>query len=126
MQDLIARLEAATGPSRELDAVVFCAAVHPEHKPARNFFYKNRDEWGIFISNHPRPGLTFHDAPRYTASIDAALTLMPDGCEWNLAWNSGFAFVEVGDPLLHMEAEHKVIAIALVIAALKARIGEKK
>lgn len=78
-QACIARIEAATGADRELDAWIFCAAEHPDKKPQRNFFYKNRDEWGVFVTNQPEPGLVFHDAPHYTASIDAALTLVPEG-----------------------------------------------
>jgi len=75
MKELIAELERAEEGSRKLDALVFCAALHPDKKPERNFFYTNREEWGVFVTNQPRPGITFHDAPHYTTNLQDALGL---------------------------------------------------
>lgn len=123
LEALVKRLEGEVGPDRELDAWIFCAVRYPHLKPSRNFFYKNRDEWGVFVTNQPEPGTTFHDAPLYTASIDAALTLLPaPDWEWSLSWDDTGARCEVGDPLLYMDGEAPTAPLAVCIAACKARI----
>ena len=55
--ELLARLESADGPDRELDAMI-------QHR----------------ITSGVGCGAAQDAPPRYTASIDAALTLVPDGC----------------------------------------------
>ena len=57
---LIADLEAATGPRRELDARIRVATGHPAHRDVASC-------------------LCCRCSPYYTASIDAALTLVPEG-----------------------------------------------
>lgn len=59
MRDLIDRLEKATGPSVSLNRAIWCA-LNPGQDPTT---YNGDPRW--------KP---------YTASIDAALTLKPDGC----------------------------------------------
>ena len=128
---LIERLEAAETGSRELDGDIaemvqpdelqHCQAAHLNtlkrfsHWPAR---------WGRSVPTH-----FDWDAPHYTTSIDAALTLVPEG------WNGK---VEFGVPVEDkQEAElwnykfypdgrevfgsGNTSALALCIAALKAR-----
>lgn len=68
MNDLISRLSAATGPSRELDAGIALANGWA-HRTMPNGERYWRSPTGVIC---PQP-------PRYTASIDAALTLMPEG-----------------------------------------------
>lgn len=75
MTDLATRIEQATGPDRELDAEIFIAVCWPD--------------WRVQAScdNFPeevRPGRIqepngcgWRNAPTYTASIDAAMTLAP-------------------------------------------------
>lgn len=109
VEELIARLEKATGPDRESDLECW-------------WYGKANNDGQPMDADYRKANLTMDDAPRYTSSIDAALTLLgDDSWEWNLAWNSGFAFAEVGDPLLYLEGEAKTPALALCIAALKAR-----
>lgn len=128
LSNLIARLEAAKEGSRELDAWIFCSVEHPDKKPEHNLFYKNREEWGVFVSNAPSPGMTFHDAPHYTTSLDAALTLVPDGMCWRydsaLGWaqifDLGRSPIEVADSG-DAELTSYHAPLALCIAALKAR-----
>jgi hypothetical protein len=60
--------------------------------------------------------------PRYTASIDVALTLVPEGWAWGLWVNEtgpGGAHCDKGEE--RFVAKHLHPAIALCIAALKAR-----
>lgn len=79
MKDLIAKLEAATGPSRELDAEIDCAVRFPDLRPARPDDHKEHQR-----SYPPSAGYIwcptgFLMASSYTSSIDAALTLVPEG-----------------------------------------------
>lgn len=73
MEELIARIEAASGPDRELDgdiAELTGAVPGWVSMGRRNFstWSSGRDSW---------------DAPRYTVSLDDAMTLVPAG------WKSG-------------------------------------
>lgn len=119
LSDLIARLEKATGPDRKLDCAIykFLGAKPPSKK-------------------HPlywiAPGNTtqhYESLIRcYTASIDAALDLVPEGWSVDLVqhrgnignvarvYNDGLS----DEPLFICHAT-KPLAIALCIAALKAR-----
>ncbi len=105
LKSLIAKLETAKKGSRELD-------------------------WDItIIIEFPRNG----SAPPYTTSLDAALTLVPEGCyETILSWNSmksefGYCRMNVRGPFgkhgWHEDriGEGKTPALAICIAALKAR-----
>lgn len=68
--ELIAALEAATGPSRELDAEIAALmglAVEVQ-----------QDEMLDVLWKHPN-GKVRCDPPRFTASLDAAMTLMQEG-----------------------------------------------
>ena len=63
--ELIAALEKATGPSRELDEELDRI--------------RNPDEWFMRDCHAPEGNSVWGwDSPHYTASIDAALTLVPD------------------------------------------------
>lgn len=101
MDDLIARLEAAEGPDRELDGDIAIMM--------RPGFYPNRD-------------IAQKDAPRYSSSIDAALTLVPEGYGRLdiMIIENGHTYVsrDVGS---EYDAEGKIPPLAICIAALKAR-----
>jgi len=117
--DLLTRLEKATGPDRELDeALAEIAEWDPDEHHGE-------------------------DLPHYTASIDAALTLVPEGWQWQISTrapepHAGRAYVHNGE--LQMtgagmarnpayraaETTAPTPAIALCIAALRARIAEKE
>ena len=69
---LAERVEAASGPSRELDAEVGRAlSVAPKIVPV----YKR----GHYTGGDPVKLRDKEEWPRFTASIDAALTLVPNG-----------------------------------------------
>ena len=70
MEDLIKRIEAADGPDRGLDAEI-CEAM--------GFTVVGHYRRG---SNEPIRGYSWQPVPRYTSSIDAAMTLVPEG--WRL------------------------------------------
>lgn len=100
LQDLIERLEKATGPDRDLDFAMFEA----------------------FVERVLCATCGYLDRPYYTSSIDAALTLVPERMGWqvNASHNgeSFYAFAFVGRGSYE---EAATPAIALCIAALKAR-----
>lgn len=105
MKDLIAKLEAATEGSRKLDAAIQYALT---------------EEIAI-------------DLPRYTTSIDAALSLVPDGVYLDLLSRSGkngnfewdCTLKESALPYRTFRTDERVGKetgpLALCIAALKAR-----
>lgn len=111
--DLIAALEAAAGPSRELDALVW--------------LYVRPEEWQGMINHVSGPPESY--APRYSFSIDVALTLVPDvlGTMWDVAKYPGeqaAAYVgQHGNPCREFVIA-KTPALALCIAALKAGEGK--
>ena len=79
---LIERVEAATGPDREIDAVVWRVVLMPQLPFYREFdgrvmldvrhgLGEGGPDW-----RHPSPYDQSRYPPNYTASLDAALTLM--------------------------------------------------
>lgn len=102
LSDLIARVEAASGPDRELDLAIY-RELHPmsdidritAHRrglDAREGYtwdilggavvFERRDADGRCPFNG---GYTL---PFYTASIDAALTLLPKGMDWSCGFSN--------------------------------------
>jgi len=115
--DLIAlaeRVEAAERPSRELDAQIHFA-IHARIKPL------GTETWA-FVAQ------TFN-IPRYTASVDAAQKLVPDGCVWFAGTDHevpGMAHVNwpgitTDDRPANYDTQAASPALALCAAALRAR-----
>lgn len=112
MDDLIKRIEAATAESAE------------------------REELGIAINEALDIASYITDDGDPTQSIDAALTLVPDGFEWCLEYQAGhhvscesecmIAIAKLGDPCFDWEATAATPALALCAAALKARQQEQE
>ena len=125
--ELIARLEAATGPCRELDAAIALAKGWIQYGP--NWFTPPN----LTVKHHKS------ELPRYTASIDAALTLVPANALWGVKalWDQGpdanggpkayrgsVDVYEVRDGLFWKDNHLSLAptpALAICIAALKAR-----
>lgn len=115
--DLAARCEAAEGPDRELDCLIR-ETLDPRWKP----------EWRVLYYGKPTgehvdrdDGDRFVASPNYTASIDAAMKLVPEGWEWELE-NTGSdtfgPFVAKFGQLRDVEA--KTLPLAICAAALRA------
>lgn len=122
MDDLIAKLEAATEGSRELDVeIVF--ALYPES------VYRPQcvgDE-PIFWSEPYYK----RECPAFTTSLDAALTLVPEGQGWGvLAGEPGTdgvfhnAYVTKPRDVPLQSGPCRTPALALCIAALNARAAQ--
>lgn len=145
LADLISRLEAATGPDRELDArIVLALNIRPDWAktdPAELIAMREPlvapDTWTVSVG-YCGPSLVFLP---YTASIDAALTLVPEGWFWRVGRTSiyqAWAFISSTHPD-HGEPGRNEFAwkreeweppshpaLALCIAALKARAALAK
>lgn len=130
MKELIERLTAATGPSRELDEAIFEAAHGRQRR---------RSTFEQYEPSEPLPD--------YTASLDSALTLVPKGWTtqiygggWLRDWTVTIRSPDIkyrrsgggqGGPddyvLIPIEGQDasgiqcKTAALALCIAALRAR-----
>jgi hypothetical protein len=101
MRELAERCEKATGPDRDLDAEID-KAIHP-------------DDWTDGLWFDP----SRHDLPAYTASLDAAMSLVPEG----MLWLAGYAVD--GRAIATVDFDHQraaaTPALALCAAALRAR-----
>jgi hypothetical protein len=154
MTDLIARLEALTKPSRELDGEIYAAQspphlvheadgivwvasrytmhINPDGSERKIDTWKKSKKWcddqGLCY------GAAVQDAPKYTSSIDAALSLVPTG--WRICdLQDASLFKDIASVVAidnapsyepwHFRNERGMAAtpaIALCIAALKAGV----
>jgi hypothetical protein len=118
MDELIKRLEAATGPDRELDNLITLAAGYTiaqkcmPHAP--DTYYTPKKKYiGV--------------AQRFTESIDAALTLVPEGWTRAVDATAPECGIEVRlfspDDTDEAIGDHANEAVAACIAALRARVA---
>ncbi len=124
MDALIAALEAATEGSRELDDAVFLA-THPDQGTTS----EDGEYW--YAAHLDEDGGPWMLLPFYTTSLDAALTLVPEGWGWTIEWDSITAVRppdSEGDDDLAIWGltPNGTPALALCIAALKARQAMKE
>ena len=107
---LAARVEQAAEGSRTLDEVISCA-IFPELRAVN-------DGETIWIMHGQRVRIL-----DYSDSLDAALSLVPEGWPWQLASNnSAIVFKIDGDKTVaHWEGRAATPALALTAAALRAR-----
>jgi hypothetical protein len=135
MAELMTKLEQATEGSRELDAEIATAIRYMDPK-AQEWMRRWENigpmpNWpGRIACWHSDGQVAVHwDVPHYTTSLDAALTLVPEGAEWNLIKllhpddMVGYS-ADVGLPteVRWFQASARTTpALALCIAALKAR-----
>lgn len=120
MKDIIAKLEALTGPDLEVDAEIHCAI-----NPSAPWVI---DKWGC-VNETDATGQYFVKqiaVPKYTESLDAALGLVGDRsyCIWHDAKAGKYAAIVGELDLLKME-EAATAELALVKAALKAIAAEE-
>jgi len=117
---LLERLEALTGPCRECDALIGVALGWFKSEPNKGWPEKV-DYIDIRGGQITYPGSGFDQlVPAYTASIDAAMTLVPEGCDkWAV---SGRNAATVNERHAVVQWSYAATpAIALCIAALKVR-----
>jgi hypothetical protein len=129
IKQLIGRLEALEAPCRKVDMLIETLQTGNRQHPYLV---------GINIDDKPDAGRRTYPTPRYTASIDAAMTLVPRGNfdqDWGRSTrykSEGFKLWQVRIALETVEqdpqelgpvalGEHDTPAIALCIAALRAQ-----
>ncbi|SHK23846.1 hypothetical protein SAMN02745194_04521 [Roseomonas rosea] len=126
-RDLAARLEAAEGASRELDEAIMHALFDREERhigaeeeqddgswaPVKDRVWVNRTT-GKWVSTH---------ALNFTSSLDAALTLLPEGGEWSRhrGANDRMTMAVWAPGMVSIYAQAATPALALAAAALRAR-----
>lgn len=126
--DLAARVEALSGPDRAVDEDIHEAlGWAPVENPTKAMGLLNR--W-----RRPDETLTGHEGPPcVTASLDAAMMLVPEGCAPVIDWSAykgqpGIyweAFVQrIEDGKAVGTAEASTPALALTAAALRAKAGQ--
>lgn len=125
-QELIVALEKATGPDRELDALIYCATNAPPEGADKIWAVGVDVFWAGGTVKQGPLFLKGVNLPAYTSSIDAAMTLVPEGwyCVEILRDNEGEWVPRLHQNkrgLLSAHANHPRLSIALCIAALKAR-----
>ena len=123
MTDLLERIEAATEGSRELDKDI-ASQVHPGTDWDKR--YTANVGWG-----HPdfNRVMRANPVPHYTTSIDAALTLVPEGwgfkADCGLGYGNECTVGHVGENKMYDQpdgwAKAATPALALCAASLRAR-----
>lgn len=126
---LAERVEAATGADRLLDAQIWLAVAMGEIQSgiarASGIWPKgcSEEEWSR------RESLWITDnAPRFSASLDAALALCPQGHWWNVGQDTDFAWANLtpwGTDKTIEALNCATPALALCAAALKARAASE-
>ena len=116
-KQLAVRIEAASGPDRGLDAAIArevgwgCVVRDPQ---AGGNWYCWRKEY--------RSG-EWMPLPHYTASLDAAMMLVPEGHLWHVSGglNWGYVTIESGDDRIEdFKGNAATPALALSAAAIRA------
>lgn len=137
---LLSRLQMLCAPDRDLDAEIAVAIFRTVSTADDLVTARQRDKKGgdathpghYFISS--RSGMSARMAPLYTASVDAALLLLPPDCDWLIGRGQVLPDeppfgVQVFPPrsgrMIEMppalaEGEHPDLAVAICIAAIAA------
>ena len=120
LSELIELVEKAKGPSRELDTLIEIAISPDEARMP--WSCKGGHVSRLCGDQHWRDG----HARKFTASIDAALTLLPEGHDWSLFADNGSAMAgcqPASDDGCDMtDVPGATPALALVAACLKASL----
>ena len=133
LNDLIERVQKATGPDREIDALVAVwrhgtVSTGDDLIYARAPYKDERCAWGTFWSVE-RSGMSLRTAPKFTDSLDEVVALiekeMP-GAAWSLTNLYGTARAELplnGGDLDSRSAHRKDgnVVLALLTAFLRAK-----
>lgn len=136
--ELAARCEAATGPDRELDEAVWEGLGNCSHKRTKYYFIEDGNDYdsGHTCLDCGKDTYGVSKALAYTASLDAAMTLVPEGCgfairhhpelirkTWCEVWSHEYA--DPGnDPPDWFKASGATPALALTATAIRALAGE--
>lgn len=129
LRELIERLEKVTGPDRELDAAIHERAVGL--RMYDSIYERGGDLCLRYYADSTGP--SYRRLPRYTESMDDAVTLVPEGLAWTLGQNVHHRYWQARINNLDDDGRPQSIGysglkgnrtapLALCIAALKARV----
>lgn len=137
LEALIVRLEAAVGPDRELDADIDVTVRPGEIRWKQAIGTMEMYPTVKRASSNYVGGFVLEYVPAYTASIDAALTLVPEGWrlyglsdqthfQSNCGWHAGVDqyFGRVCMPHNIHSVQAPTAPLAICIASLRARLAE--
>ena len=123
LEELASRCEDATGPDHDLDWAI-TQVRHPSANP-----HPRNPALFLLCDGHFR-----RSDFNYTASLDAAMSLVPEGLEWHIDHRLGKGMspayaslwgIGARDIDRHFNATGKTPALALCAAALRALAKEK-
>lgn len=128
---LIQELEAAKEGSRLLDA-----RIHEDAQPDQSLRAKFERAASRPVADVGMPTIIPDSVPHYTTSLDAALSLVPGGVGFIIGTDGDTHYAQIISELefecdegsscaVHSEAQAASPALALCIAALKARAPEE-
>ena len=131
LEALIARVVEGTGPDRELDAEIHAATLYIKPIIPEAVVTRECQENGFYARHHvpgsPGGVLYWHQAPPFTGSLDAALTLVPEGWSWFVAmrhylapFGAAGSVWQAGQQRGIFTADAATPARALIAACLKA------
>ncbi len=141
LMDLADRVEKAQGADRELDAAIFVAltpeAYGVERRPLDGLIDNDTAGWLLRWDPPRRWSDSWRPILRYTASLDAALSLVPEGWRWSLDHTQNPPYRDCGRATLYApgdgwtpadvsEIYGATPALALCAAALRARAEEAR
>lgn len=105
--ELAERVERAEGPDRRLDVAIAIAVdwTYPSMMaPLRvTVAWRGEDAIDSIAEEAERPDSLLKYLPRYTASIDAAMTLVPEGWWWSAGDCSVSSDASVGPDVAHCD-----------------------
>ena len=122
MTDLADKIEAAGGASRELDAYIAVVMGAWPNTLEAEHSVTDEDEWSIVEREPDGHKVDRFAPPHYTASLDAAMTLVPEGESYALMTIKDVVHVGIGDTegKADFYAVAATPALALCAAALRA------
>jgi hypothetical protein len=122
--ELIAALETATGPSRDLDAEI-AAVAGVQCRSRRTAGGKNKGREWLVDTDAGGIEMWSHHPPAYTGSMDAILVLVPSTWQWHCGTcnedDMPWATLTDTDTWADYGAEAATPTLALCSACIKAR-----
>jgi hypothetical protein len=121
MNELADRIEALKYPCHEIDSVIAEEIGMPFRSRRDSKGRSKGREW--LEDSHGGVETWVNNAPRYTSSIDAAMTLMPKGWSWSVGFDEhgNRAIVGAFGNMETIASKAANPALAICAAALRAR-----
>lgn len=123
LSSLIARVEGLDGPDREVDAMLQCVVEVWDYRKRIITRLPVTGETASYAFRTSDGDKSLSLALRYTASIDAAITLTPEGEDIAFAIIAGRAYAGLGISRHGGDAEANTLPVAIVLTCLRARLN---